>query len=196
MKVTLATGNVIAADRLLMAAGPQPVIDGLILQNARVLVDQCGRIVTDRHLATSAPGVYAAGDMTGLMPFTTPPTPWAGGRSWPATSSSAGCCPWACRLPPVWRSPCCTAAALRLRLLSSPAGYVTAAAAGGALLYVIIEYEIAPLWNTKIVNFTPQVPFFLSHLLFGRRSGRVGVLETRARPLQRRVPASVPLAAG
>src|SRR6266478_8918932 len=28
-------------------------------------------------------------------------------------------------------------------------------------------YGFAPLWNTEIVNFTPRVPFFLSHLLFG-----------------------------
>ena len=53
----------------------------------------------------------------------------------------------------------------------APAGYVTAAAAGGALLYVIMMYEIAPLWNTKIVNFTQRVPFFLSHLLFGAAVG-------------------------
>jgi hypothetical protein len=54
-----------------------------------------------------------------------------------------------------------------LRVLASPAGYVTAAAAGGALLYAVMLYGFAPLWNTEIVNFTPRVPFFLSHLLFG-----------------------------
>jgi hypothetical protein len=54
-----------------------------------------------------------------------------------------------------------------LRVLATPAGYVGAAAAGGALLYVIMMYGFAPLWNTNIVNFTPRVPFFLSHLLYG-----------------------------
>jgi len=54
-----------------------------------------------------------------------------------------------------------------LRVLATPAGYVAAAIAGGALLYVIMLYGFAPLWNTEIVDFTPRVPFFLSHLLFG-----------------------------
>lgn len=57
------------------------------------------------------------------------------------------------------------------RLLATPAGYVAAATAGGALLYVIMLYGFAPLWNTEIVNFTPRVPFFLSHLLFGAAVG-------------------------
>jgi len=58
-----------------------------------------------------------------------------------------------------------------LRVLASPVGYVAAAAAGGALLYVIMLYGFAPLWNTEIVDFTPRVPFFLSHLLFGAVAG-------------------------
>lgn len=58
-----------------------------------------------------------------------------------------------------------------LRVLATPAGYVTAYIAGAALLYVIMIYGIAPLWNTEIVDFTPRVPFFLSHLLFGAAAG-------------------------
>ena len=58
-----------------------------------------------------------------------------------------------------------------VRALATPAGYVTAASASGALLYVIMLYGFAPLWNTEIVNFTPRVPFFLSHLLFGATVG-------------------------
>ena len=58
-----------------------------------------------------------------------------------------------------------------LRVLAAPAGYVAATAAGGALLYVIMMYGFAPLWNTNIVNFTPRVPFFLSHLLYGTAVG-------------------------
>jgi hypothetical protein len=58
-----------------------------------------------------------------------------------------------------------------LRVLATPAGYVAAAVAGGALLYVIMMYGFAPLWNTDIVNFTPRVPFFISHLLFGAAAG-------------------------
>jgi hypothetical protein len=58
-----------------------------------------------------------------------------------------------------------------LRMLATPAGYVAAATAGGALLYVIMLYGFAPLWNTEIVNFTPRVPFFLGHLLYGATVG-------------------------
>jgi hypothetical protein len=58
-----------------------------------------------------------------------------------------------------------------LRVLATPVGYVAAAVAGGALLYVIMMYGFAPLWNTEIVDFTPRVPFFLSHLLFGAAAG-------------------------
>jgi len=58
-----------------------------------------------------------------------------------------------------------------LRVLATPAGYVAAAVAGGALLYAVMLYGFAPLWNTEIVNFTPRVPFFLSHLLFGATVG-------------------------
>jgi hypothetical protein len=58
-----------------------------------------------------------------------------------------------------------------LRVLAAPAGYVAATAAGGALLYVIMMYGFAPLWNSNIVNFTPRVPFFLSHLLYGATVG-------------------------
>jgi hypothetical protein len=58
-----------------------------------------------------------------------------------------------------------------VRVLATPAGYTAAAVAGGALLYVIMMYGFAPLWNTEIVDFTPRVPFFVSHLLFGATVG-------------------------
>jgi hypothetical protein len=58
-----------------------------------------------------------------------------------------------------------------VRALATPAGYVTATSASGALLYVIMLYGFAPLWTTEIMNFTPRVPFFLSHLLFGATVG-------------------------
>jgi hypothetical protein len=51
--------------------------------------------------------------------------------------------------------------------LTNPVGYVLAGAAGGALLYVIMMYGVAPALNDQIVHFTPRVPFFISHLLFG-----------------------------
>ena len=61
----------ITVDRLLVATGRQPVTDGLGLADAGVRLDERGFIVTDRHLATTERGIYAAGDVTGRMPFTT-----------------------------------------------------------------------------------------------------------------------------
>jgi hypothetical protein len=58
-----------------------------------------------------------------------------------------------------------------VRVLTSPTWYVAGAAAGGALLYVIMMYGLGPALNTDIVNFTPRVPFFVSHLLFGATVG-------------------------
>ena len=57
------------------------------------------------------------------------------------------------------------------RVLASPAWYVAAAIAGGALLYLIMLYGLAPALNSEIVNFTPRMPFFFSHLLFGAAVG-------------------------
>jgi pyruvate/2-oxoglutarate dehydrogenase complex dihydrolipoamide dehydrogenase (E3) component len=63
-------GETAAAERLLVATGRQPVTGGLGLESAGVAVDHHGYIVTDKHLATTAPGIYAAGDVTGRMLFT------------------------------------------------------------------------------------------------------------------------------
>jgi pyruvate/2-oxoglutarate dehydrogenase complex dihydrolipoamide dehydrogenase (E3) component len=48
----------------------RPVTGDLGMEAAGVHVDKRGCIVTDRHLATTARGIYAAGDVTGRMPFT------------------------------------------------------------------------------------------------------------------------------
>ncbi len=68
--VTLASGGELTADRLLVAAGRRPVTGDLGHEAAGVGLDERGYIRTDRHLATTARGVYAAGDVTGRMPFT------------------------------------------------------------------------------------------------------------------------------
>jgi pyruvate/2-oxoglutarate dehydrogenase complex dihydrolipoamide dehydrogenase (E3) component len=70
VSLALASGQEVAADRLLVAAGRRPVTDHLDLENAGVRLDEHGYVVTNRHLATTAPGIYAAGDVTGRMPFT------------------------------------------------------------------------------------------------------------------------------
>jgi pyruvate/2-oxoglutarate dehydrogenase complex dihydrolipoamide dehydrogenase (E3) component len=68
--VTLASGEDLIADQLLVAAGRRPVTAHLGLDAAGVALDERGCISTDGHLATTARGVYAAGDVTGRMAFT------------------------------------------------------------------------------------------------------------------------------
>lgn len=53
----------LAADYVLLAIGRRPMTDGLGLQAAGVTVDARGFIETS-HFATSAPGIYAIGDVT------------------------------------------------------------------------------------------------------------------------------------
>jgi pyruvate/2-oxoglutarate dehydrogenase complex dihydrolipoamide dehydrogenase (E3) component len=68
--LALAYGEEVTADRLLVAIGRRPVTGDLGVEAAGVRLDQQSCIVTDRHLATTARGIYAAGDVTGRMPFT------------------------------------------------------------------------------------------------------------------------------
>jgi len=55
----------IRCDRLLVAVGRVPNIDGLGLASAGIKTDERGRIPVDEHYATSAAGVYAIGDVIG-----------------------------------------------------------------------------------------------------------------------------------
>ncbi|GGK95736.1 dihydrolipoyl dehydrogenase family protein [Mangrovihabitans endophyticus] len=66
----LADGARVTGDRLLVATGRRAITDGLDLPAAGVAVHEHGTVKTDAHLATSADGVFAAGDVTGLLPFT------------------------------------------------------------------------------------------------------------------------------
>lgn len=66
----LADGGEVTFDRLLVSAGRSPRTDGLDLASAGVEVDERGYVVTDEHLRTSNPRVWAAGDVTGRPPFT------------------------------------------------------------------------------------------------------------------------------
>jgi len=52
----------VAADVVLVATGRRAYTAGLGLETAGVSLDQRGRITTDAHYATSAPGIYAIGD--------------------------------------------------------------------------------------------------------------------------------------
>ena len=65
LSVRLSNGTNVAADTLLFAAGRTPNTDGLGLREAGVEVDSRGRIIVDDHFRTTAPGIYAAGDVLG-----------------------------------------------------------------------------------------------------------------------------------
>lgn len=61
--------EVFRASRLLVATGRTPNSDGLGLEQVRVKLDAQNFISADVHLATSVPGIYAAGDVIGEPMF-------------------------------------------------------------------------------------------------------------------------------
>ncbi|MFP8885984.1 MULTISPECIES: NAD(P)H-quinone dehydrogenase [Streptomyces] len=67
VEVTLSDGRVITGSHCLMAVGAVPNTSGIGLEEAGVTLKDSGHIRTDRVSRTSAPGVYAAGDCTGVF---------------------------------------------------------------------------------------------------------------------------------
>lgn len=63
-------GARIAFDRVLVAAGRTPTTSGLGLDTAGVRTTDRGHVAVGDDLRTSADWVFAAGDVTGLLPFT------------------------------------------------------------------------------------------------------------------------------
>lgn len=61
--------SMIEAEKLLVAAGRTPNVEGLDLERAGVIYDQRG-VHADHTLRTSAKHIYACGDMNGRFPFT------------------------------------------------------------------------------------------------------------------------------
>jgi pyruvate/2-oxoglutarate dehydrogenase complex dihydrolipoamide dehydrogenase (E3) component len=57
-------------DRVLVATGRVAVTEGLGLETVGVRVGPAGNVLVDARLRTSAAGVFAAGDVTGVLPFT------------------------------------------------------------------------------------------------------------------------------
>ena len=53
----------VSCDRVLLAVGRRPYTDGLGLENVGIETDDRGRIPTNDHLETTAPGVFAIGDV-------------------------------------------------------------------------------------------------------------------------------------
>ena len=67
---TEAGTHTLTADAVLLATGRRATTAGLGLRAAGVQVDDRGFIVVDEHLRTSAPGVFAVGDVNGGPQFT------------------------------------------------------------------------------------------------------------------------------
>nr|CAA9210699.1 PF00070 family, FAD-dependent NAD(P)-disulphide oxidoreductase [uncultured Armatimonadetes bacterium] len=65
-----ASPPMLAGSHLLVATGRVPNTDGLGLETAGVETDDAGYVRVDERLATSAPGVWAMGDVTGGPAFT------------------------------------------------------------------------------------------------------------------------------
>jgi pyruvate/2-oxoglutarate dehydrogenase complex dihydrolipoamide dehydrogenase (E3) component len=68
--VVLDGGERIGFDRILVAAGRRPQSDALGLDGVGVELDERGGIRVDGRLATTAKGIYAAGDAITALPFT------------------------------------------------------------------------------------------------------------------------------
>jgi dihydrolipoamide dehydrogenase len=65
--VTLADGRTITGSHCLLTVGMIPCTSGIGLTQAGVKLDSRGFIEVDRVSRTSVPGVYAAGDCTGVL---------------------------------------------------------------------------------------------------------------------------------
>ena len=65
--VTLTDGRTVTGSHCLLAVGSVPNTSGIGLEEAGVTLDQRGFIEVDRVSRTSARGVYAAGDCTGVL---------------------------------------------------------------------------------------------------------------------------------
>jgi len=65
--VKLEDGRTVHGTHALIAVGSVPITGGLGLPDAGVTLDRGGFVTVDRVSRTTAPGVYAAGDCTGVM---------------------------------------------------------------------------------------------------------------------------------
>lgn len=66
LRLSLRSGAVLSADKVLFSVGRRGNVDGLGLDVAGVAVDARGRIAVDADFLTTAAGVYAAGDVIGF----------------------------------------------------------------------------------------------------------------------------------
>ncbi len=66
VEVDLADGRTVCGSHCLLTVGMVPLTSGIGLEDARIDVDERGFVTVDRVSRTSASGVYAAGDCTGV----------------------------------------------------------------------------------------------------------------------------------
>lgn len=66
----LADGGTVAFDRMLVALGRRPRLDGLGLETTGVTLDDRGFVAVDASLRTTDRRIWAAGDVSGLPQFT------------------------------------------------------------------------------------------------------------------------------
>jgi dihydrolipoamide dehydrogenase len=69
VEVTLSDGQVVTGSHALMAVGSVPNTAGLSLNEYGVAIGPGGYITVDRVSRTNVPGIYAAGDCTGVLPL-------------------------------------------------------------------------------------------------------------------------------
>lgn len=67
VEVTLTDGRTVEASHALMAVGSVPNTVDLGLEQAGVVVGPAGNVAVDRVSRTGVPGIYAAGDVTGVL---------------------------------------------------------------------------------------------------------------------------------
>jgi glutathione reductase (NADPH) len=70
LRVTLAPGEMLPADAILFATGRTPNTAGLGLEAAGVKLDPKGAVVVDEHYRSSAPSIYAVGDVSTRVQLT------------------------------------------------------------------------------------------------------------------------------
>lgn len=63
----LNNGQEVVADRVLVSVGRRMNTEGLALEKARVAVGPRGEVVVNERMETTAPGIYAIGDVTGRI---------------------------------------------------------------------------------------------------------------------------------
>nr|WP_242496240.1 NAD(P)H-quinone dehydrogenase [Xylanimonas protaetiae] len=69
VEVTLDDGRVVEGSHVLVAVGAVPATRGIGLEEAGVALSGSGHVVVDKVSRTTARGVYAAGDCTGVLPL-------------------------------------------------------------------------------------------------------------------------------